>query len=70
MVLGGLGARCCRWWSGAMCAGAVGLAVHGDDEGVVDERSMVAAATTSSSPRVSPHRENARFEITTTDPVS
>jgi len=30
---------------------------------------MVAAATTSS-PRVSPQRENARFEVTITDPVS
>ena len=30
---------------------------------------MVAAATTSS-PRVSPHRENARLDVTMTDPVS
>jgi hypothetical protein len=32
-------------------------------------RSMVAAATTSS-PRVSPQRENARFDVTITVPVS
>ena len=28
------------------------------------------AAATTSSPRVSPQRENARFEVTITDPVS
>ena len=71
MVVSGGGAYRSGWWSGAVCAGAVGLAIQGDDLGVVDESvDGGCGEATTSSPRVSPQRENARFEVTTTDPVS
>ena len=52
-----------------MAAGAVGLAVQGNDVGVVDEAvdggggDYVVAEGFA-------QRENARFEVTTTEPVS
>jgi len=52
-----------------VAAGSVGVAVEGDDVGVVDEP-VDGGAATMSSPRVSPQREKVRFEVTMTEPVS